>query len=123
VLDHERVPKTGYRAVAEACRPVIIVADRPAALYQPGQPLALDIHVVSDVRVPIADAEVRATLAWPGGQQRWRWTGDVPADSCERIGTMQAMVPDAPGELTVSLKLSAGAITAINHYVSGIARK
>ena len=29
VLDHEREPKAGYGALAAACAPVIVVADRP----------------------------------------------------------------------------------------------
>ncbi|MCU1462226.1 MAG: putative glycosidase [Acidimicrobiales bacterium] len=122
VLDDERAPKAGYHAVAEACRPVIVVADRPAAAYRPGQPIALDVHVVSDLRTPIRGAEVTAALGWPGDEQRWRWGGDIPADGCERVGTLQAVVPDAPGELTLSLDLSAGEMTAINRYVSRIAR-
>jgi hypothetical protein len=101
---------------------VIVVADRPAAWYRPGQPLALDVHVVSDQRTPMPGAEVHATLAWPGGEQQWRWAGDIPADSCERVGTLQAVVPDAPGALTLDLALSAGEMAAINHYVSRITR-
>jgi beta-mannosidase len=122
VLDHERAPKAGYDAVREACAPVIVVADRPAATYEPGRALALDVHVVSDLRLPLDGAEVTATLAWPGGEQRWQWGGDVPADSCERVGTIQAVAPDAPGELRLSLALSAGEMRAINHYVSRITR-
>ena len=121
VLDHQRAPKAGYQAVVEACRPVIVVADRPAASYQPGQPLALDVHVVSDLRTELA-GEVAATLAWPGGEHRWGWEGVVGPDSCARVGTMQAIVPDATGELTLHLELSAGEMTAINRYVSRITR-
>ena len=36
VLDHERVPKAGYQALQEACRPVIVVADRLPAEVRPG---------------------------------------------------------------------------------------
>ncbi len=122
VLDHERAPKAGYQAVVDACRPVIVVADRPAETYKRGRPIALDVHVVSDLRSPIPGAEVTATLAWPGGEQVWRWAGDIPADSCERVGTVQAVAPDAPGELTLTIELSAGEMTAINRYVSRITR-
>src|SRR6266851_682866 len=33
VLDHERAPKAGYWAMAEACAPLIVVADRPLDSY------------------------------------------------------------------------------------------
>jgi beta-mannosidase len=122
VLDHERAPKAGYHAVADACRPVIVVADRPAATYRPGQTLALDVHVVSDLRHPLAGVEVDATLAWNGGAHRWRWGGDVEADGCERVGTLQAVVPDAPGDLTLTLTLDAAEVAATNRYVSRITR-
>ena len=62
VLDHDRVPKAGYEALLEACRPVIVVADRLPAAVTPGEPLALDVHVVSDLRVPLTRASVTATV-------------------------------------------------------------
>jgi beta-mannosidase len=93
VLDHERRPKLGFDALRAACRPVIVVADRPPASVGPGTPLALDVHVVSDRRSPIDDARVTARLAWPGGEHTWRWTGAIGADACERVGTIQAVVP------------------------------
>ncbi|MBX3287030.1 MAG: glycoside hydrolase, partial [Actinobacteria bacterium] len=46
VLDHERVPKAGYAALRDACRPVIVVADRLPAEVVAGQALAIDVHVV-----------------------------------------------------------------------------
>ena len=49
-----------------------------------GDALALDVHVVSDLRAPIEEAVVRADLRWPGGSHRWRWEGPVPADEWER---------------------------------------
>ena len=29
-----------------------------------------------------------AKLSWPGGSHAWRWGGDVPPDSCVRVGTV-----------------------------------
>jgi beta-mannosidase len=93
VLDHERGPKLGYGALRDACRPVIVVADRLPATVAPGAALALDVHVVSDLRAPVDDARVTATLRWPGGDHTWRWGGSIDPDACERVGTIQAMVP------------------------------
>jgi beta-mannosidase len=106
LLDHERVPKLAYAALREACRPVISVADRLPAEVVPGRTLALDVHVVSDLRTPLDGVEVRAVLRWNGGEQRWRFAGDLEADSCERVGTLSVEVPDRPGPLTLELTLT-----------------
>jgi beta-mannosidase len=109
VLDHERRPKLGFDALRAACRPVIVVADRLPASVAAGDPLALDVHVVSDRRYPIDDAQVTASLSWPDGGHTWRWGGEIGADTCVRVGTIQAMVPDlgpdATGVLALDLEL------------------
>lgn len=105
VLDHERRAKAGYAALAAACRPVIVVADRLPAEVVGGQTLALDVHVVSDLRHELPDVEVTARLRWTGGEQRWRFGGTVAADSCERVGTLAIEAPDAPGPLELELEL------------------
>jgi beta-mannosidase len=96
VLGADRAPKLGYEALREACLPVIVVADRLPPAVTPGQALALDVHVVSDKREPIEGARVAARLTWPGGEHLWRWTGDVPPDTCVRVGTLQFVVPEGP---------------------------
>jgi beta-mannosidase len=123
VLDHERRPKAGYDALRAACRPVIVVADRLPVTVAGGDALALDVHVVSDRRAPIADARVTATLSWPDGRHTWRWTGDIGADACVRVGTIQAVVPelgaDAAGTLALDLELVLpGGDRVINRYES-----
>lgn len=40
-----------------------------------------------------------------GGERRWRFGGDVDADTCLRVGTLQIVVPDQPGPLTLDLEL------------------
>jgi beta-mannosidase len=123
VLDHERRPKLGYEALRDACRPVIVVADRLPATVAPGDTLALDVHVVSDLRAAVDDARVTARLEWPGGDHQWRWSGNVPADSCVLVGTLQAVVPEAVGPLRLDLELHLSRQDVIvNHYRSTIAR-
>ncbi|MDQ1397107.1 MAG: beta-mannosidase [Acidimicrobiaceae bacterium] len=122
VLDHDRVPKLGLDALTAACAPVIITADRPPAEYRQGQPIVLDIHAVSDLRTPVEAALVTATLRWPGGEQQWWWEGDIPADDCVRIGTVQALAPDTTGRLTLDLSLESATVKATNGYESFIAR-
>jgi beta-mannosidase len=106
VLDDERRPKRGWDALRAACRPVIVVADRLPPAPTPGTAVALDVHVVSDRRTPVEGAEVSAQLSWDGGEHRWRWGGDLPADACVRVGTMQLVVPDASGRLALRLRLA-----------------
>jgi beta-mannosidase len=49
-----------------------------------------------------------ATLRWPGGERRWRWEGDVPADACVRVGRIDDTVPvtDGSGSLVLDLALT-----------------
>lgn len=118
VLDHDRVAKAGYEALTEACRPVIVVADRLPATVAPGDALDLDVHVVSDLHVPLVRAAVSAELTWPGGHRAWHWEGEVAADAVTRVGRVEAELPTgtAPGELVLDLTLTAGDVTATNRY-------
>jgi beta-mannosidase len=115
LVDHERRPKLAYEAVAEACAPVIVVADRLPVNVRPGEAVALDVHVVSDLRERLGDCVVEARLTWPGGSHRWRFGGAVAADSVTRVGTLSWMVPDSPGLATLHLELS-GSAEASNRY-------
>ncbi len=123
VLGHDRQPKQGYQALVEACRPVVVVAERPPALVAPGDTVAIDVHVVSDLRVPLTDAVVTARLVWAGGHHTWRWQGEVPADECVRIGTVSAMVPNAPGAMDLDLELVCDDVAVTNRYRSMITRR
>jgi beta-mannosidase len=117
LLDHERHPKLAFQAVADACRPVIVVADPLPLEVGRGAAIALDVHVVSDVRRQLIGAVCTATLRWPGGQHQWVFEGDVPPDSCVRVGTVQFVVPDVAGELWLDLVIEHGDQVATNRYV------
>ncbi len=123
VLDHEREPKLGFGAVVEACRPVIVVADRFPAAVAPGDALGIDVHVVNDLRIPLAGAVVTGRLTWPGGEHSWRFSGDVDADGCARVGTLQILVADAPGPLVLDLTLEHADAAATNRYETPICAK
>lgn len=120
VLDHQRVPKRAFGALADACRPVIVVADWLPATVRPGDTLALDVHVVSDLRHEVTDAQVTARLAWPGGAHVWHFGGDAPPDSCVRVGTLPLVVPEAHGALTLHLLLRGEGLDVSNAYGSKI---
>ncbi len=122
VLGHDRAPKLAYEALRAACAPVIVVADRLPERVRPGQALELDVHVISDLRAPLEGAEITAELRWSGGQREWRWQGDIPADTCERVGSIKIAVPDGAGALSLMLQCEhrdlVGAVT--NSYTSVI---
>jgi beta-mannosidase len=122
ILDHRRIPKAALRSVVDACAPVVVTADRPDPLYRPGQRFEADVHAVSDLRVPLTDVDARAVLCWPGGERSWSFRGDVPADSCTRIGHLRHALPgDAqPGELTLRLDMSWNGGSASNRYNSKV---
>ncbi len=103
VLDHERSPKLAWQAIVEACRPVIVVTDPLPAVVTAGDELALDVHVVNDLRSALVDATVAVTCTWPKGHQHWAFRGDVDADSVERVGRVELTVPDDPGELLLGV--------------------
>lgn len=100
VLDHQRRPKAAFHALADACAPVVVVADRPAARYAPGDIVHLDVHVVNDLRTPIVDATTTATLCWPGGRRTWRWAGRVEADAVAKVGRVEMALPSEIAPLT-----------------------
>ena len=120
VLDHERHPKTAYGAVIDACRPVIVVAERMPSEVVAGDTLALDVHVVSDVRRVLEGVQCTAVLRWAGGDHTWQWAGDVPPDDCVRVGTAQFVVPDTAGDLWLDLTLEHGDVVVTNRYTSTI---
>jgi len=107
LLDHARRPKDAWRALADACRPLLPLADWPRRCYCFGDRLSTDLHVVSDLRVPLEGASLEVRLSWPGGQRRWHFEGDLPADACVRVGRVSTtLVGDAPGPLELELVLS-----------------
>jgi beta-mannosidase len=120
VLDAGRSPKPAYEAVRAACAPVVVVADALPRRVQAGDRIELDVHVVNDLRTPIDFAVVDVTATWPGGGQRWRFGGSVGADDVVEVGTVRFAVAETAGDLTIDLVLTAGEVTARNHYAATI---
>jgi beta-mannosidase len=106
VLDYERDPKEGYRALQAACAAVIVTALGVHDQYAPGSKFSAALHVVSDLREPLEDCVVKTVLSWPGGRRSWRFGGKVPADSCVAVGELEHTFGDDVGEGEVKLGLS-----------------
>lgn len=120
VLDHQRVPKLSYTALAEACRPVIVVATPLPPVLVEGSALHLEIHVVSDKREELSDAVVTAVVTTAADQKEWRWGGDIPADECTRVGGIDIVVPSGATDITVDLTLECDGVVATNRYRSTV---
>ena len=119
VLDHRRLPKLAYEALAAACAPVIVVADPPDASYRPGARVHLDVHVVSDLRFALQDVRVTAALLGPAGVSgptSWEWVGDLGADTCVRLGAVSFEAPPGPASLVLQLDLEHEGAKAARRY-------
>ena len=120
VLDHRRVPKLGYTAVAEACRPVIVVADRLPVTMAPGDSVSARIHVVSDLHHALEDVRITAVVASAGETREWTWEGDIGADECSYVGSIDVRAPYIAGDVTLDLTLQCGDVVATNRYTTTI---
>ncbi len=130
VLDVDRQPKPALDVLVDACRPVVVVADRPPPLVVPGQSVSLAIHVVSDLREQLGPVRVSARAhsgegtgagSGPGGgRSAWSsqatWEGDVPADSCCLVGTLEFDAPSTHGPVIIDLELQSSERIATNRY-------
>ncbi|HEX5616410.1 MAG TPA: glycoside hydrolase family 2 TIM barrel-domain containing protein [Acidimicrobiia bacterium] len=72
VLDHERVPKRGYHALRDACRPVL-------PMVEPREGL---VHVANDRHRPLLGAVVVVEV----DDHRRAFTGDIAADAVTYVG-------------------------------------
>lgn len=123
IVDHDRRPKEAFGAVRDACRPVIVVADRMPTRLLPGEPVALAIDVVNDQRGALTQHVVTAELTWPGGSHQWRFGSDVDADASRQVGMVTWMVPNSRGAVRLVLALSDSAtdeVIATNTYTAAI---
>ncbi len=130
LLDHERAPKAAYRALAQACSPVLAVASWLAPSYPPGSSVVAQLHVVNDLHSPLLGAVLEATVSWPGGGRAWSWAApqEVPADSCVWVADIRCPLPahlpdQAPIELDLGLSWSTPGgqhqrRSSANHYAS-----
>ncbi|MCP3972905.1 MAG: hypothetical protein GY720_00260, partial [bacterium] len=121
LLDVDRRPKPGWQALADACRPVIVVADPLPSVVHPGTVLSLAVHVVSDLRTPLHDTTVRATVTQPDSEAHTTsWQGLVPSDSCAYIGQVEAVITAGAGDVTIDLELETNDTIVSNQYRSPI---
>jgi len=123
VIDRSRAPKAAAEALTEACRPVIVVADPLPLMTHRGDPIKVDVHVVSDLQTDLPDAVVTATIQVGSEVLHIQgWTGPVQADECTFIGTVSFTIPDSVTSETdtieLLLHLESDSVEVGNHYLS-----
>lgn len=119
VLDQERRPKEpAFSALSAACQQVIVTADPLPKAIAVDTVVRQAIHVVSDLRKPIAEAEVEVELRWPSGVRSWQFGGALEADSVAKVGDIEWTIPDRRGPVTLELTLRFDETVLKNRYES-----
>jgi beta-mannosidase len=121
LLDHERRPKPAWDALRDAYQPVIVVADPLPSPLRAGQEVRLSVHVVSDLRKPLNDANLDVALLWGTERLEWRFGGDIEPDSVTRVGRLAFSAPTVSGRVVLDLRLLADGLTVTNSYVGRVA--
>ena len=119
VYDAARKPKLALEVLVDSCRPVVVIADPPPPLVVPGQWVSMAVHVVSDLRSPLGQVRVtgHAHDENAGGwSQTTVWEGDVPADSCHKVGDFVFTIPWKTGTVSIDLALESSGSMATNRY-------
>lgn len=137
VVSYERIPKLGYKAMAESYQPVLISTDLDRQTWnlgkpEPGIPVGLGIRapiwIVNDKHAPVENASYEAHLhgqAADLGPCKSKKTVTVPSDSVLKAETLYCTVPEsaAPGEYDLVLTLTSnGQVVSSNSYPIRITR-
>jgi len=73
---------------------------------------------VSDRREDLIDAIVTARVEMAHDEKVWKWEGDIAADDCTRVGSLEFVAPFAEGAITIDLTLECGDVVATNRYTT-----
>lgn len=116
LFDSQRRPKPALNAVADACRPVVVIADSPPRLVSAGERLELSVHAVNDLRRELGTVSVTARARCGDWHFSKTWEGPTEADSVQHVGDFVFDVPLRTGTLIVDLDLQAEGVAATNRY-------
>ncbi len=116
IVDFGRLPKPAHNMVIDACRPVIVVADQPPTIVVPEEAVTLAIHAISDLHRGLGNVAVTATATASGWRHSQTWSGDLGADTCEKIADFSFSTPKASGQLIIDLELESDELVATNRY-------
>lgn len=116
LLDSARRPKPALNAVADACRPVVVIADSPPRLVSAGERLVMSVHGVNDLRRELGSATVTARARCGDWEESKTWEGPIEADSVQHVGDFEFDAPARTGTLIIDLDLQAEGVAATNRY-------
>jgi hypothetical protein len=103
-------------------------------VVHPGQTHQLNIHVVSDLRDELTQATVSALVTIGDSVQQWRWSGNIAADDCTRVGHIDIVIGNdndndhlqhnvsdhSESVITIDLTLECGDVVATNRYTTAL---
>ncbi len=115
ILDADQRPTDLWRAVTEASRPVIPVAQLPSGTLSPGR-YRCPMYVVSDLREPVEG--LRLTIDWmaPGCHpQRWDEEVSIGPDTVIRV-TRPVLQTRDPGAADLRLHLVGPGLVVTRNY-------
>jgi hypothetical protein len=105
---------------------VIVVADPLPRGLAAGDGVTVAVHVINDRRIALDDMIVEAYLhegEATSAEQRWRWHGEIPADSCTLVGRAPLVVPHGSRRLDFALTLRGPhGVVATNRYPATVDR-
>lgn len=116
ILDSQRRPKPALNAVADACRPVVVIADSPPKLVSAGEHLQLSVHAVNDLRREFGSVRVTARARCGTWNVSKTWEGPLDSDTVHHVGDFAFYVPSRTGTLIIDLDLQADGLAATNRY-------
>lgn len=120
LVDVDGQLKPAFEALQAATSTVLATLDRWPSCLHPGETFSGDVHVISDLRSPVADARCRISARWEGGARDWEFAGDLEPDSCALVGSIAFAVPDGTDYVTVSLSVEGDGRGATNAYSSPV---
>jgi len=118
VFTFDRVPKPAYSTLADACRPVVVIADAPPSVVSPGQVINLAVHVVSELPEPLPRVAVKAQLSLGAWRLEREWTGEIESDACSFVADLEFVVPEITGQLIIDLELNSASHACTNRYIT-----
>ena len=121
VLDDERRPKLAWQAVVDACRPVVVVTDPLPADRRARRPASSSTSTSSTTSAarsstPPSPSRARGAAAVSSG----RSAATSTPTPCARVGRIDLVVPDEPGDLLLGIALTGR--DATDHEVTATRR-
>lgn len=120
LIDHDDHAKPAHDALRDAYAPVIATFEGWPTCTHPGETVAGDIHVISDVRRPVRDARCAVRIAWDDGSAAWEFGGDLDPDRCTRVGRVSVTVPDHASRLIAEIEVVGDDLSVTNTYSSPV---